>query len=111
MSRRNGYGPEGAKWDMKRCSTTDLRHLEIVNLCDGARLGYASDFEFDCEDARILALVIPGSCGFFGVGREEDLIIPWHRIECIGEDTILVRLTQQELSSCTCQSKKKRKWF
>ena len=43
---------------MKRCSTADLRRLEIVNLCDGARLGYATDFEFDSEDARILALVI-----------------------------------------------------
>lgn len=91
---------------MKRCSTADLRGLEIINLCDGTRLGYATDFEFDREDARILALVVPGSCGFLGFGREEDLIIPWHQIECIGEDTILVKLTQQELSCCFCSRKK-----
>ena len=91
---------------MKRCSTADLRCLEIINLCDGTRLGYATDFEFDREDARILALVVPGNCGFLGFGREEDLIIPWHQIECIGEDTILVRLTQQELSCCICSRKK-----
>ena len=95
---------------MKRCSTADLRRLEIVNLCDGARLGYASDFEFDCEDARILALVICGSGGFFGFGRDDDLIIPWNQIECIGEDTILVKLTQQELSCCFCSKKKNRKF-
>ena len=26
---------------MKKYSTADLRKLEIVNVCDGARLGYA----------------------------------------------------------------------
>ncbi|MBQ9131284.1 MAG: YlmC/YmxH family sporulation protein [Clostridia bacterium] len=96
---------------MKRCSTAELRHLEIVNLCDGARLGYANDFEFDKEDARILALIIAGSCGFFGWGKEEDLVIPWHKIECIGEDTILVKLTQQDLSCCTCNTTKKKRHF
>ena len=94
---------------MKRFSTVDLRRLEIINLCDGTRLGYAGDFEFDCEDARILALVITGNCGLFGFGREEDLIIPWNKIECIGEDTILVKLTEQERSCYVCPHKKNRK--
>ena len=95
---------------MKRFSTADLRHLEIVNLCDGTRLGYATDFEFDCEDARILALVIRGSCGVLGFGREDDLVIPWQHIECIGEDTILVRLSQTELSCCLCQPYRKKRF-
>ena len=96
---------------MKRFSTADLRRLEIVNLCDGTRLGYASDFEFDCEDARILALVIKGSCGLFGIGKEDDLVIPWCYIECIGEDTILVKLSSTELSCCQCHPGKRGKWF
>lgn len=93
---------------MKRCSTADLRKLEIINLCDGARLGYASDFEFDKEDARILALVITGCNGVFGIGREDDVVIPWHKIECIGEDTILVRLSAADLSCCLCPRPKKK---
>ena len=93
---------------MRRFSTVDLRRLEIVNLCDGSRLGYASDFEFDCEDAKILALVIPGSDGLFGVGREDDIIIPWHKIECFGEDTILVRLSPSDMSCCLCPRPKRR---
>ena len=95
---------------MKRCSTADFRRLEIINLCDGARLGCACDFEFDCEDAQILALVIHGSGGFLGFGREDDLIIPWDNIECIGEDTILVKVNTGELSKC-CGEKKKGKKF
>ena len=95
---------------MKRCSTADLRRLEIVNLCDGARLGYASDFEFDKEDARILALVIAGSNGILGIGKEEDVVIPWHKIECFGEDTILVRLSSADLSCCICQKQKHKRF-
>ncbi len=95
---------------MKRCSTADLRRLEIVNLCDGARLGYACDFEFDCEDARICALVISGKGGLFGFGKEDDLIIPWKKIECIGEDTILVKLSENELSCCACRPQRNHKF-
>ena len=94
---------------MKRCSTVDLRRLEIINLCDGARLGYATDFEFDKEDARILAIVICGSHGIFGFGKEDDLVIPWECIECIGEDTILVKLTPAEFSCCICTPQKRKK--
>lgn len=94
---------------MKRCSTAQLRRLEVVNLCDGARLGYACDFEFDCEDARILSLIIPGSCGLFGWGKEDDLVIPWRLIECIGEDTILVKLSQQDFSCCLCPPHKRKR--
>lgn len=92
---------------MKRYSTTDLRKLEVVNLCDGARLGYAEDFEFEAEGdcTRVLALVIAGRSGFLGFGREDDLVIPWSRVECIGEDTILVRLTPPEFSACLCGRK------
>ncbi len=99
---------------MKRYSTAELRKLEIVNLCDGARLGYATDFEFeaDHECGRLLALVVCGSGGFLGIGKQDDIIIPWRMIECIGEDTILVRIPTQELNSCICpKNPGKRKFF
>ena len=86
---------------MRRCSTVNLRELEIINLCDGTRLGYATDFEFDREDARILALVVRGCDGLFGIGREDDIVIPWHKIECFGEDTILVKLSPCEIAALT----------
>ena len=99
---------------MKRYNTADLRKLQIVNLCDGSCLGYASDFEFeaDCDSGRMLAIVIGGSSGFFGIGKRDDLIIPWRMIECIGEDTILVRVPSNEMAGCACPKKppKKRSW-
>ncbi len=81
---------------MERMSTCDLRNKEVINVCDGARLGCPSDFVFDVCDGRIYALVVPRAGGFMGFGGKHELIIPWQRIECIGEDAVLVRLPADE---------------
>lgn len=95
---------------MERFNTCDLRQKEVINLCDGTRLGCPCDFEFDRCDGRILALVIPRGSGFFCFGKGHDLIIPWNKIECIGEDAILVRLPQGEIYSPECGKKKRANW-
>ena len=85
-----------------RCTSVSLRKKEIINLCDGARLGFATDFEFDPKCATILSLMVPRpSGGFLGLGKQEYLFIPWHKIECFGEDTILVRLTREDCRTLT----------
>ena len=93
---------------MERFLTCDLRQKEVINLCDGTKLGCPCDFEFSRCDGRITALVVPRPGGFFGMGRGNDLIIPWNKIECIGEDAILVRLSVGDLSSCDMDKKKKK---
>ena len=90
-----------------KATTLELREKEVINLCDGARLGYPSDFEFDMCDGKILALIIPGERGIFGACKTQDIIIPWCKIECLGEDTILVKLEPHECCR-TPQKKKKR---
>lgn len=95
---------------MERLSTCDLRNKEVVNVCDGARLGCPSDFEFDAKDGRICAIVIARQGGFLGLWREGDIIIPWCKIECIGTDTILVRLTPGECGAFSGETKKRRGW-
>ena len=85
---------------MREITTTDLCSMEVINLCDGGRLGYPSALELCAEDGRITALIIPRECGFLGLGKAERYRIPWCRVECIGEDTVLVKLTAAELSSC-----------
>lgn len=74
------------------CRLAELRCREVINLCDGCRMGYVGDVEIDIMCGRVVALVVPGRARFFGLfGREDDYIIPWERIEKIGEDIILVR--------------------
>ena len=93
---------------MRRISTKDLRELEVVNLCDGEKLGYPTDFEFDMECGQILAIIVPVCEGFLSFGKRQDIIIPWNKIECIGEDTILVKLTSGETSCYNSKKTRKR---
>ncbi|MBE6531094.1 MAG: YlmC/YmxH family sporulation protein [Ruminococcaceae bacterium] len=95
---------------MERFSTCELREKEVVNICDGARLGCPSDFEFNVCDGRITALIVPRGCGFLGFGRD-DIIIPWCKIECIGSDTILVKLSPEEYRQREIDKKKKKSFW
>lgn len=73
------------------CSLGDLRNKEVINIKNGAKLGYVDDVEINMADASVIALVVYGRPRFFGLfGREDDLIIKCDEIELIGEDTILV---------------------
>ncbi len=96
---------------MRRISTADLRDLEVINLCGGELLGYPRDFEMDLDCGSILALVVaPAGKVFSFFVEKEDYVIPWCKIECIGEDAILVKLDHNDLGACkTCKNKKKRK--
>ena len=81
---------------MERFSTCDLREKEVINLCDGIRLGCPIDFEFNVCDGKITAIIVSRPSGFLGLSHANDLTIPWGKIECIGEDAILVRLPASE---------------
>ena len=91
---------------MRQLTTTDLFAMEVINLCDGGKLGCPACFEMDCEDGRLTALLVPQSTGFSLFGKTEYYRIPWCKIQCIGEDTILVKVTAAELSSCGCKPPK-----
>lgn len=72
-------------------TVNDLRHKEVVNIKDGARLGCVCDVEIDMSCAKVIALIIYGRPRFFGLfGRADDLFIGLDNIKVMGEDTILV---------------------
>ena len=96
---------------MERFSTCDLRNKEVINLCDGTKLGCPTDFEFDACDGKITALIVSEQGGFFGLGGGDDVIIPWCKIECIGEDAILVRFQNGELLMPEAERKKKKRYW
>lgn len=95
---------------MERLNTCDLREKEVINLCDGTRLGCPSDFEFSSCDGKICSIVIVRPTGFCGLGRGRELVIPWNKIECLGEDAILVRLSSAELCAIDAKDPKKKKF-
>lgn len=77
-----------------KCTLSDLRFKEVINLKTGQRLGYVSDLEFDMTDGRITALIVPGARKLGGLmPGEADICLPWDSISRLGDDIILTEVT------------------
>ena len=58
------------------CRFADFRCKEVINICDGCRLGYVGDVECRLPDGQLTALIVPGPDRFFGLfGRGEDIVL------------------------------------
>ncbi|MBR5614453.1 MAG: YlmC/YmxH family sporulation protein [Clostridia bacterium] len=74
-----------------KCSINELKTKEVINVSDGARLGFVSDVLLDLKEGRIVALIVPGAYRLMGfLGRDEDVIINWENIKKIGDDIIII---------------------
>ena len=70
---------------------TDLHCKEVICVGSGQRLGFIQDVIIQLPKGEISAIVIPGPCKLCGLGPpRDDYVIPWDKIEKIGEDVILV---------------------
>ena len=70
---------------------SQLKQKEVINTCDGARLGNVCDLELS-QDGRILALTVPAPFSLAGMFKNEGVSIPWSAVAMMGEDVILVNL-------------------
>lgn len=71
----------------------DFKHKEVININNGKRLGYVQDVCADLETGMITSIIVPGSnkiMSFFN--QNNDIVIPWQNIKCIGDDLILVEI-------------------
>lgn len=75
----------------------ELRKKEVINLCNGSRIGFVVDLEFDLKRGCIEAIIVPGPCKCFGIlGHEKEYVIPYGCIKNIGPDVILVEICEEE---------------
>ena len=72
----------------------DFKHKEVINICDGKRLGFVQDVCADLDTGRITSIIVPGGTNRLMnlFSNSNDIVIPWEQIKCIGEDLILVEL-------------------
>lgn len=71
----------------------DFKHKEVIDISKGKRLGYVQDVTADLETGKILSIIVPGNNSFFNsLLSSNELVIPWEKITCIGDDLILVSL-------------------
>ncbi len=69
----------------------DFKHKEVININNGKRLGFVQDVCANLENGRITSIIVPGSKKLMNMfAREDDIVIDWERIKCIGDDVILV---------------------
>ena len=54
---------------MRICSVNELKNKEVINLCDGSRLGYVSDIEIDLDCGSVISLLVPGDARLFSFGN------------------------------------------
>lgn len=71
---------------------TELKQKQVINTCDGAKLGNVCDLELSC-DGRILSLIVPGPFTISSIFKGEGSAIPWHCVQMMGEDVILVTVS------------------
>lgn len=93
---------------MENCITTldALKDKEVVNICDGRRLGFVVDGQIDIIQGRLISIIVPGECNFLGISKGDDILIPWDCIERIGDDIILVKVSDMYQR---CQRAKRKK--
>lgn len=73
------------------CKFSMLRRKEVINLCDGSRLGFVGDLDIQVPEGTVKGIIVFGPCRFFGLfGRGEDFYIPWECIRKFGDDIILI---------------------
>ena len=71
----------------------DFKHKEVVNVNNGKRLGFVQDVCADLETGKITSIIVPGSNKILNIfNQENDIVIPWEKIKCIGDDLILVEI-------------------
>lgn len=73
----------------------ELKCKDVINVCDGVKLGHVCDVELDVSEcpAKMVAIIVPGPSRLFGIlHSDEELVIPFHCINKIGDDVILVEV-------------------
>ena len=70
-------------------SYNDLRNKEVINLCDGSKMGHIIDVVFNSDSGKVVGIVVPGEKKLFKKAGE--LFIPLEKVRRIGDDVILIR--------------------
>ncbi len=71
----------------------DFKHKEVINITDGRRLGFVQDVCADLDTGKITHIIVPGSNKLINIfSQNNNVVIPWQKVRCIGDDLILVEI-------------------
>ncbi len=97
------------------CTTVDLREKDVINSCDGVKLGRVSELELDVDCGKVCALIVTPECFSSMFSSKHNIRVPWDKIIKIGCDIILVDVPQIPTGKCECKTDKcqhgDKKWW
>ena len=76
-------------------SLNAMRNMEVIDILTGTKIGFISDFKINCDDNKIISLILPGETKSW-FGKEDEKEILWKDIIKIGKDVILIN-TKDEI--------------
>lgn len=79
----------GNKMDSLMFAINNVRQMEIIDINSGSKMGYIKDFKIDCEDYRIISILLPTQKSSW-FNKNNNIEIPWDKVKKIGVDVILV---------------------
>ncbi|MGL5634886.1 MAG: YlmC/YmxH family sporulation protein [Sarcina sp.] len=77
-------------------SLKDLKNLEVIDINEGRKLGYIIDVKLDCDDCKVLSIIIPVEKSSW-FGKQEVIEINWEDVLKVGVECILVNLKEKIL--------------
>lgn len=75
-------------------SLNAMRNMEVIDILTGTKIGFIKDFKIDCDENKIISLILPGEIKSW-FGKEEEKEILWKDIVKIGTDVILVNTKEK----------------
>lgn len=73
------------------CNLETLCRKEVINVCNGNRLGYVRDLHIDTQNACIVDLLVETDAPLSFKRKNRTLTVPWNCVQVIGDTTVLVR--------------------
>ena len=78
-------------------SLNAMRSMEVIDVLTGTKIGFIKDFKIDCNENKIVSLILPGEIKTW-FAKDDEKEILWKDIVKIGKDVILVN-TKDELNA------------
>ncbi|MGL4992067.1 MAG: YlmC/YmxH family sporulation protein [Sarcina sp.] len=75
-------------------SLKDLKNLEVIDINEGRKLGYIIDAKIDCDNYKVLSIILPLEKNSW-FGKQEIMEINWEDVIKVGIECILVDLKEK----------------
>jgi YlmC/YmxH family sporulation protein len=70
-------------------SLNAMRNMEVIDILTGTKIGFIKDFKIDCDENKIVSLILPGEIKTW-FAKDDEKEILWKDIVKVGTDVILV---------------------